>query len=254
MHRSDFLTHWTGKDIATDVVHLTADERQRYFARLKDTLTHGLWMTKPGERLVSAYNGHPASIELEPNMTCFTELRLSGAQPHFERYGLLGFVVRRKFVLERGGGPVFYTRQHDDDLLVACAARVFFWTAISAPGSVARELDAKDVDSAEDVRKAFMFLCAYFKGMSTHGTDDFAFLDENEWRIVQSGGHIDAGRIAKTGRERPFYRIPLTPTDLRMLVVPDDQVRAQTLDDDELRAWFGRTSIPILTTQEVRHL
>jgi hypothetical protein len=244
MSRTEFLTHWTGKDIETNVARLDSASRRAYLERLKTTLRDGLWMMKPGELLVSTYGGLPATIELKPNMTCFTELRLSDARPHFARYGLLGFVVRRVFVLERGGGPVLYTRQHDDEMLVKCAARVLEWSATNA----------KAVEDVDDIRRAMMLICAYMKPMSTPNSDDFAFLDEHEWRIVQSGPQIDAGRIVRTGLDRPFYRIPLGMTDLKMMIVPDEEVRRAALLDPELRARSGTTSVPILTVEEIEYL
>jgi hypothetical protein len=105
--RSALLTHWTGKDIQTEARLLDANSRARYVTRLRDTLRSGLWMTVPSETLVGhAGASAPARIQYHTPMTCFTELRLSQSQPHHIRYGLLGLVVDRMFVLQRSGGPV----------------------------------------------------------------------------------------------------------------------------------------------------
>ena len=39
---------------------------------------------------------------------CFTEIRLSQAQTHAERYGKLGIGFTRDFIMNKGGRPVIY--------------------------------------------------------------------------------------------------------------------------------------------------
>ena len=54
MHRpihSDFLIHWTGKDIDKKTGLRSTEERDRlYLKRLKFILKYGLWMTKDKNR------------------------------------------------------------------------------------------------------------------------------------------------------------------------------------------------------------
>src|SRR5579862_4372518 len=100
--RSDFLMHWHGKCIERDVSALTDAHRNTYVDRLADILTNGFWMNTPDER-IEGRNG--SWIEYKTPMTCFTEIRLSQATLHAERYGLLGIAVTRSLVLDRFGGP-----------------------------------------------------------------------------------------------------------------------------------------------------
>jgi len=100
--RSDFLIHWTGKDIQTNYKTLCGTQRQEYIHRLHTTLDRdsgGLWMRKM-EMELDAKFCWPA--------TCFTEIKLSDTEKHTERYGCLGFGFSRKFVMERFGAPVQY--------------------------------------------------------------------------------------------------------------------------------------------------
>lgn len=107
--RTDFLVHWTGKDICLDSQALSDEHRARYVDRLADILGKGFWMTKPDEKI---YGNKNVYIEYSAPMTCFTEIRLSQAKLHAQRYGLLGVGVTRRFVLDRLGGPVHYVRNH----------------------------------------------------------------------------------------------------------------------------------------------
>ena len=101
--RSDFLVHWTGKDICKYPNELDTGKRNNYVDRLVDILTYGFWMTVPTP--VERVEGFADSwIEYKTPMTCFTEIRLSQAQEHSSRYGLLGVSVDRRFVLDRYGG------------------------------------------------------------------------------------------------------------------------------------------------------
>lgn len=245
MNRSEFLTYWTGRDILLDPSRLEPASRRAYLERLHDVIRAGLWMTVPGEELVSSAGPDAVKVGLRVPMTCFTELRLSGARPHFTRYGLLGFVVHRKFVLERGGGPVLYVRQHDDDPLVSNVGQLLTWLLAKREEGV--------VDAADMTHGAF-FLCSFLKPMSTANTDDFSFIDEHEWRIVQSDRQVREGKIVRTERPPPPYRIPLSAADLRMLVVPDGELRRILLADRAFAQWCGEASVPILTVTEVENL
>lgn len=81
--RTDFLVHWTGRDIATNRFLVTDAQRADYVQRLVDIVQSGLWMTQPGEE-IDGRNG--ASITYEAQMTCFTEIRLTDAEIHTQRY------------------------------------------------------------------------------------------------------------------------------------------------------------------------
>jgi hypothetical protein len=76
------------------------------------------------------------------------------------------------------------------------------------------------------------------KTMSNPDQEDFAFLDENEWRIVHNWRQQKAGRIKETGKPKPQYVVPLDRSDLKMLVVPDSKVRDLIIHDDRFQKWM----------------
>jgi hypothetical protein len=111
---SDFLIHWTGKDI--DAEHhptwYNSDHRSKtdpivdehYLNRLRDILTYGLWMTDEGERKFQV-GSTEITIPATPQC-CFTELKLSESRKHAARYGRLGIGVKRPFLFQRCGRPL----------------------------------------------------------------------------------------------------------------------------------------------------
>ncbi len=242
--RSDLLTYWTGKDIEVEPAKLDQASRALYQDRLFDILECGLWMTSPQERLEARAGGEALALSLQTHLTCFTEMRLSAARTHRLRYGAMGLVVNRKFVLERGGGPVLYVRNHDDDLFVANLVQVIAW--MKSLGD--------DVEQAPDIVDATFFLSSFVKGMSDAGTDNFAYIDEHEWRIVHTYSHGQNGWITATGGQRPKYRIPVSRNDVQMLVVPDSIARDAVLNDKRFDTWSRGSTPPILTIAETEQL
>jgi hypothetical protein len=101
------LTHWTGKDIQSDPAKLTAADRVKYIERLVGIFESGFWMTVPYEEIACWSKApHGSFVTYEAPMTCFTELRLSSAGEHSKKYGALGLVVTRRWILDRWGSPV----------------------------------------------------------------------------------------------------------------------------------------------------
>lgn len=236
--RSDFLVHWTGRDLGTDPSTLDDAQRSAYVDRLADILTNGLWMTTPPER-IEGNNG--SWIHYDAPMTCFTEIRLSQAGRHAQRYGLLGVGVTRLFVLERLGGPVQYVRNHGTECII---------------GNIQEILGAIRTMGRADLVQYLAVNSAFVKAMSSPNADDFAFLDEEEWRIVQTDSQTSAGRVVATGLFRPKFRVPVQPGDVRLLVLPDSQTRALARADVRLGAWFHSPPSPspvLLTVEECGH-
>jgi hypothetical protein len=225
--RANFLVHWTGKDISTDRDTLTDDWRRYYVERLRGTLLEGLWMMVPSEKIEGT---DQAWIKYDVPMTCFTEVKLSETEDHTRRYGLLGLAVDRLFVLDRYGGPVHYVRNGVGEKIVGYAAQFF------ANGQLPAELEP-----------ARNFNTCFLKMMSNKGTDDFEFLDEHEWRIVYTDDQEKQGTIRKTDVERPLYKIPFQPHDLKFVVFPDLHTRALALKDPSLRELL---ICPCLTIEE----
>jgi hypothetical protein len=157
---SDFLIHWTGKDI--DKYHhpewwnINHDHSSKtgtvatdlYLQRLKDILTFGLWMTCEND------NDPPNTP-----MCCFTELKLSDSRRHARQYGRLGIGVKRPFVFDRFGRPLAYfgfgPESHNDRFLEACRTHL--------------------PDKS---------LLNFFKPMNSARPLTYDLYSESEWRIV----------------------------------------------------------------------
>src|SRR4030067_384335 len=96
---SKILVHWTGRDIEAAF----PEERiraERYVERLRDDYENGLYTRRTVEASI-----RPIKLERLVRL-CFTEIRLSQAQEHAERYGKLGIGFGRDFIMDRGGRPV----------------------------------------------------------------------------------------------------------------------------------------------------
>jgi hypothetical protein len=91
--------------------------------------------------------------------------------------------------------------------------------------------------------------------MSNPEQDDFAYLDEHEWRITHTHEEEKLGLIAATGLDRPIYRIPVQPGDVRLVVFPDSATRYAANDDEQILRFFQtvKRKMPIfLTVEECR--
>ena len=77
---SKILVHWTGKDIENSP---KANKSQLYVERLRDDLQNGLFTKRTSEAVI-----REKQIKNLLRI-CFTEIRLSQAQTHAERYGKL---------------------------------------------------------------------------------------------------------------------------------------------------------------------
>ena len=165
---SDFLIHWTGKDIDRkyDSKWLKSDKSKTngnvtamYMERLLDILQFGFWMTKEKRKERISYNGE--DIEIKPiARTCFTELKLSESRKHARNYGRLGIGVKRPFLFKRFGRPLIYYGYAKDStsdiFLKECA------------------------DHLTDKK-----LLNFFKPMNRSSkTKNYDFYSESEWRIL----------------------------------------------------------------------
>lgn len=167
---SDFLIHWTGKDIdreydqpwdKVDKSKTSKNCTEAYIKRLTNTLKYGLWMTKE-EKDDFYFDGREISIPTIPQV-CFTELKLSESRKHARRYGRLGIGFKRPFVLDRFGRPLVYYHHKKircDKLLEACV------------GKLVNDNDNK-------------YLLNYFKPMNSKDKPiTYDWYSESEWRII----------------------------------------------------------------------
>ena len=269
--RSNFLIHWTGKDINTDYRALCDAQREEYVARLRSTLrkdSNGLWMkeneeeiTIPGVGSIS-YKGAP--------MTCFTEIKLSATYEHAKRYGCLGLGFTRDFVIGLLGAPVQYVAATVEDeiaksmIIVMNNLRTFSskeTTVVQLSPVIAEEVDPEfhQLQWNDGLRAMFENLfntlkinMLLLKPMSECTCPhDFQNLDEAEWRILhETGGSQD--KIIFDGKDKePPARITFEPADLKIIVFPDDHTRSMALSDQVIMDWFGDPpDLPVMTTIE----
>src|SRR4030095_9224196 len=106
--RSKFLVHWTGQVDFEPLVE--AERREKYTQRLKDWYQNGLFARNVNELILRLPKpGQVDKIKMKHlARVCFTEIRLSQAARHSERYGKLGIGFTRDFIANKGGRPVFY--------------------------------------------------------------------------------------------------------------------------------------------------
>jgi hypothetical protein len=200
-------------------------------------------MTRPKEEILGYLPGSDDTISLCQyviDVTCFTEVRLSQAESHSQRYGLLGIGVERKFVLDRRGGPVHYVRNAPRETVVGNCLAVFSYCQKN-----------RAVDEEELMRRNIGFL----KPMSNRDQDDYAYLDEHEWRITHTHMEEKQGLIVATGLDSPVYRIPVKAGDVRLVVFPDAATRYAANDDAQILNFFQavKRKMPIfLTVEECR--
>ncbi len=242
MGRPDLLIHWTGKDISISLGSLTDPDRERYLGRLGDILSKGFWMTRPSESLTGNQvraRGGRISFQYAVDMTCFTEVRLSASVDHARAYGLLGIAVDRKYVLDRWGAPVHYVRNSGDEWIVGA-----FFDALY----VADQLPA---GTRELTLANLKYLGVFLKPMSSPNSDDFAYIDEHEWRVVQTEEQVTKGRILRTTSDAPpAYRLVIDPADLKLVVFPDESTRRMAVTRLEPLLRRAGNTVPLLTLRE----
>lgn len=163
---SDFLIHWTGKDIDSvydqqwhqsdkSNTNKNCDVADRYLKRLYDILQFGIWMTEENDPPF-CFNGTSIPVPPTPK-ACFTELKLSESRKHARQYGRLGIGVKRPFVFTRFGRPVVYYGSDP-------ANDIFF-----------KHCTQKLADKN---------LLNFFKPMNSTTTLNYDFYSESEWRIL----------------------------------------------------------------------
>ncbi len=246
MIRSKFLTYWTGKDIGREIHTLDDIKRNCYLERLYSIINSGIWMGVIEEEVFGWGDTKPkSSIKMSAHTTCFTELRLSQSEKHYTHYGLLGLVFDRNFALERHGAPVHYVRSQADETIVGNLIQVGMWL----------DKQAKNGNSdAEILLGNLNVVASYLKSMSDSEIDNFANLDENEWRIVHTYERVKSGLIKETKQDRPKYKLPISQEDLKMIVLPDSECRNIITKDERIIEWFDGNFPPLLTIEEIAEL
>ena len=243
--RSSLLFHWTGKGISLERRALSDEQRQEYVEMLRSILNNGLWLSfclevAKFERGVQSWG---------PRMACFTETRISEAGEHASSYGLLGLGFEREFVLRFHGSPVHYVRGRPPDSLMKDLSDLISWLS-NRRGQAQSDQEREELLS--QFHKAYHVL-AFMKPMTESGSsaEDFELLHEHEWRIIHTRGLEPQLRLIQQDVEKgPLWGVPVSPDDVRILVVPDAATRGLARDDPHIQAFFGPSMPPVLTLQE----
>jgi len=242
---SDFIIHWTGKDIYNLSNSNKREKDNLYLERLRDILKYGLWMTKNKEETLVIIDGEKIK---RPNVarTCFTELRLSKVQTHAKEFGCLGIGFKRFFLFDRLGSPMIY--------YLSSRRNWFFPPFIS-------NQNKNDID--------LYFLC-FLKLMAKrtkNGYLQYKYFDESEWRIIYSEDirklilanselffkncSVDIETLFKNPRnnynrelnnyykklkedKKPSYLIPLDAW-FSMIIYPNISVKNRAKEDKEIK-------------------
>jgi len=182
---SDFLIHWTGYKIDQKYdpewwgrkdKRINKSIIQPYLKRLKYILKYGLWMNR--ETNFIKVSSHKIKIPIVAR-TCFTELKLSEAWMHAQKFGRLGIGFKRMFVFNRMGFPMIYFRPEKSNWLI--------------PPFLSG-------DSKMEIKE---FWACFLKSMDERIIPgqllEYKQFDESEWRIIYSK-EIE-NRLKKLGRE-----------------------------------------------------
>jgi hypothetical protein len=214
---SKLLVHWTGKDIEGCSV---AGKSQLYVERLKDDLEKGLFARKTSEDSLRKWK--------IKNLVriCFTEIRLSQAQTHAERYGKLGIGFTRDFIMSKGGRPVIYVpfNAEDDGRLLEDSIRNVYEMSHGNNG----------------IHRSARWIMAYVKRMSNGKGEDY--YEEMEWRLV-----CDRKSTHFASDGSGVYRFRFEPTDTKVVIFPDDITKNKSLSDEFIRQYFSK-HLPIMAT------
>jgi len=211
-----FLIHWTGKKFHIPTDPLNDELRDNYVEALINILENGFKMEKGKEEILDLDG---KLLETFISRVCFTEIKLSLARKHAQRYGLLGLGVDRDFVLKRYGNPVFYMKSGDSNVAVNANKVLEFLKEHDKKGAILLE---------------YRTLLAYFKNMNDKDSNDLTYYDELEWRITHLNRLEDEGRLSVVDRINHIYLLKLKPVDVKVLVFPDEKTKTQAFNDTRL--------------------
>ncbi len=217
---SKLLVHWTGKDIENRPV---TEKSQLYVERLKDDLEKGLFARRTSEDSIRNWK-----IKYLIRI-CFTEIRLSQAQTHAERYGKLGIGFTRDFIMNKGGRPVIYIPYDAEDegrLLEDSIRNVY----------------EKSKDNSE-INRSSKWIMAHVKRMSNGKDEDY--YEEMEWRLV----YDESSKHFTNGEAENVRRLQFEASDIKVIIFPDENTKQQSLSDKVIRDYFSK-HLPIMATLE----
>jgi hypothetical protein len=218
---SKFLVHWTGKkDIEKFPNNIKA---QKYVDRLKDYYQNGLFLRRTTEASIR-------KLKIKNLLRiCFTEIRLSQAQTHADRYGKLGIGFTRDFIMNKGGRPVIYIPFKADICLLEDSIRNVY--------------EKTRGDAA--IQRSINWLFAYVKRMSDKNGDEN--YEEMEWRLVYDENPNN--KDFTEGKEEGTFRFKFVANDVKVIVFPDEETKQLSFNDTSIERFFSLHR-PIMATLE----
>ena len=217
---SKILVHWTGKDIEDSP---GINKSQQYVERLKDDFENGLFAKRTSENLI---RGTKIKNLLR---ICFTEIRLSQAQIHAERYGKLGIGFTRKFIMDKGGRPVIYIpykAKADGRLLEDSIKNVY-----------------EKSENDKEIHRSSKWIMAHVKRMSNGNHDEY--YEEMEWRLVHD--ESPNNKHFTKGKGTGVHRLNFKASDIKIIIFPDEDIKQMLLKDETIRKYFSE-HMPIMAT------
>jgi len=219
---SKILVHWTGKDIENCP---EANKSQLYVERLKDDLEKGIFTKRTSEDSI-----RKKKIKNLLRI-CFTEIRLSQAQTHAERYGKLGIGFTRDFIMNKGGRPVIYIpyeAKADGRLLEDSIENLY-----------------ENLKDREEIHRSLKWIMAHVKRMSNGKDEDY--YEEMEWRIVYD--ESPNNKHFTKGKGNGVHRLKFAAHDIKVIIFPDEYTKQLSLKDEAIRKYFSK-HMPIMATLE----
>ena len=218
---SKILVHWTGKDIESNS---RANKSQLYVERMIDDLQNGLFTKRTTEAVI-----RKKKIKNLVRI-CFTEIRLSQARTHAQRYGKLGIGFKRDFIVKKGGRPVIYIPfeiRKDSHLLENLIRTVY-----------------DKSEGNDEIHKSSKWIMTHVKRMSNGKGEDY--YEEMEWRLVHDESPNNRHFISKC---RGVYRMRFTIRDIKVIIFPDEGTKQLALKNDIVKKYISE-HMPMMATLE----
>ncbi len=218
---SKILVHWTGKNIERNP---SANKSQLYVERLIDDLQNGLFTKRTTDAVI-----RKTKIKNLVRI-CFTEIRLSQARTHAERYGKLGIGFTRDFIMNKGGRPVIYIPfevRKDGHGLENLIGTVY-------------DKSAGD----DEIHKSTKWIMAHVKRMSNGKGEDY--YEEMEWRLVHDESPKDRHFI---GKGHGVYRMKFAIRDIKVIIFPDEGTKQLAMKNDIIKKYISE-HMPMMATLE----
>lgn len=287
IHRQQ-LFNWIGNHIEKKGVPdrvLTDGERHEYVDCLRGTLNKGLWLQRSAGDEIT--DGSVAPLTLP--MLCFTEWQLDESWPHAAKYGRMAFGFPKRFVLQHGGQPVAYFRDHRklDPYRDALRELKTFFDQKNPDGALQRKMATlqrhfeyllhfnKPIKRAASKKpKSLVAEVEPMEGpdvpileplvvrnqrkrdpLERNWGTTLHFLEEREWRIVAAQKLLHFFDEGPGDGQPPDYFLPFEiGTDLYTVVLPDSGTVSLAMNDQQIRTKLfppGGAHVTVLSIKDV---